>query len=326
MSDKKRSNKELNEDLAALTVKVDTMENEELKALKTKVTIIENIMKDLHTKFNNKKEENYSIQNIKVEERIAEVEEKMESFVVKVDKLEEKVIKLDAAEKDGSESQPIHPKLACSLCDFVHERKSELKKHKVENHKEAFKLKHCKICSETFLENWLLEAHMKSHSEAEEFDCKTCGKTFMLKWRLRKHLNVHITEKYCHYFNNQKECPFEVIGCKFRHESSPECRFKQSCENSMCQYKHKKEHILDDCEIGDKDEANLSKKRDDDTKCELCDKECMTEEILKKHLENHKAEEDQDKFSKFLQEKQKNMKNMNMNELFGLVEVIKNRS
>ena len=58
------------------------------------------------------------------------------------------------------------------------------------------------------------------------------------KWRLRKHLNVHDTDRYCHYFNNQMVCPFEEIGCKFRHEQSSFCKFRK-CENKLCPFRHK---------------------------------------------------------------------------------------
>ena len=39
--------------------------------------------------------------------------------------------------------------------------------------------------------------------------------TFCSPVGLGKYLIVHETQTYCHYFNNDKECPFEKIGCKF---------------------------------------------------------------------------------------------------------------
>ena len=53
---------------------------------------------------------------------------------------------------------------------------------------------------------------------------------------LRKHVSVHSTDKYCHYFNNHKDCLFEELGCKFRHEDLSVYKFNRSCENLLCQF------------------------------------------------------------------------------------------
>ena len=55
-------------------------------------------------------------------------------------------------------------------------------------------------------------------------------------------MSVHATNKYCHYFNNQKSCPFELLGCKFKHEESPTCKF-QNRFNSLCPFRHKMDSI-----------------------------------------------------------------------------------
>ena len=39
------------------------------------------------------------------------------------------------------------------------------------------------------------------------------------------HGNVKI---FCHYFNNDQDCPFDD-QCIFAYEESPECRYKESC-------------------------------------------------------------------------------------------------
>ena len=58
--------------------------------------------------------------------------------------------------------------------------------------------------------------------------------------RLRKHKEVHENDvKFCHFYNNEKHCPFKEFGCRFKHENSPECFFKDRCKNKLCQYKHK---------------------------------------------------------------------------------------
>ena len=47
-------------------------------------------------------------------------------------------------------------------------------------------------------------------------------------------LNIRL----CHYYNNMKVCPFEEIGCMFRHAKSNKCWVKEFCKNKLCQYAH----------------------------------------------------------------------------------------
>ena len=108
-----------------------------------------------------------------------------------------------------------------------------MKEHKINRHQEVCH-KVCTICGTSFLQNHELET--------ERFNCTKCEKEFVLKWRLKKHMSVHATNKYCHYYNNQKTCPFELLGCKFKHEESATCKFK-NCSNSLCQFKHEMDVI-----------------------------------------------------------------------------------
>ena len=99
----------------------------------------------------------------------------------------------------------------------------------------------CKICKETFAKNSDLEIHIKNtHENTDVYDCDICEKSFSLKWRLKKHREGHTSEckKFCHYFNNEKVCPFEEIGCKFLHQDSEICRYGARCQNDLCQFKH----------------------------------------------------------------------------------------
>jgi hypothetical protein len=48
-------------------------------------------------------------------------------------------------------------------------------------------------------------------------------------------MNLHSEEKVysvnnCHYFNNDKKCPFEELGCKFLHSVSQICKFGPTSE------------------------------------------------------------------------------------------------
>ena len=49
-------------------------------------------------------------------------------------------------------------------------------------------------------------------------NAKNCGKTFVPRCRLQRHLNGHETQSDCYYFNSDKDCPFDKIGCKFQHK------------------------------------------------------------------------------------------------------------
>ena len=82
----------------------------------------------------------------------------------------------------------------------------------------------CKLCNSTFEANHLLEDHIiKVHEKTKKFKCDKCEMAFALKWRLHKHTRGHHSPngksaRNCHYFNNDKVCPFMTIGCKFVHK------------------------------------------------------------------------------------------------------------
>jgi hypothetical protein len=45
--------------------------------------------------------------------------------------------------------------------------------------------------------------------------------------------------KKCHYFNNDKSCPYQEVGCMFLHQASEACYFDSNCRNKLCPYQHK---------------------------------------------------------------------------------------
>ena len=91
-----------------------------------------------------------------------------------------------------------------------------------------------------FHKNCDLESHLNKDHKPQKFECEKCDKTFVLKWRLIKHQRIHNSPKIkkCHYFNNQKTCPFEQIGCMFLHLPAGECRNRESCTNKLCSFEH----------------------------------------------------------------------------------------
>ena len=118
-----------------------------------------------------------------------------------------------------------------------------------------------------FDKEWKMKAHLKTHKLHK---CDNCKKTFKNEDILEKHLKIaHEGLKiYCHYFNNEKECPFNE-KCIFLHENSSQCKYGKLCERTNCMYKHiaednyeeneeiEEDDISDDeCDIEDVDDDN----------------------------------------------------------------------
>ena len=111
-------------------------------------------------------------------------------------------------------------KFICTICDQTFSFKKMLKKHNQTYHTPWIK---CKLCDKTFEKTCDLESHIKvDHDSVETLQCEKCDKTFALAWRFKKHQDIHTNKniRKCHYYNNQKCCPFEVIGCMFDHSLS----------------------------------------------------------------------------------------------------------
>ena len=167
-------------------------------------------------------------------------------------------------------------KFPCKRCDSSFKQKDELKVHMKQKHKMQTK---CKVCEETFGFTFELEIHLKKH-EVETFKCDKCEKTFYLKWRLQKHEKAHdlVDLKFCHYFNNNKPCPFEEVGCMFRHDESQECQFKQECRFKLCQNKHSfnENNTVEERQTDDANEnvhsESESETEEEDLECDECGK------------------------------------------------------
>ena len=97
----------------------------------------------------------------------------------------------------------------------------------------------CNLCKRTFARNCDLEIHMDEHEKEKKYRCNSCEKTFHLQWRRNKHEKSHkeTDVKLCRYFGNQEPCPYEEIGCMFRHDQSIFCRTKD-CTNLLCPFSH----------------------------------------------------------------------------------------
>ena len=76
------------------------------------------------------------------------------------------------------------------------------------------------------------------------FACEECEKEFKYEAVLGKHReSVHEDTKFdCHYFNNDKECPFED-QCIYLQEESDKCKFNDNCERKMCMFRDENENL-----------------------------------------------------------------------------------
>ena len=108
--------------------------------------------------------------------------------------------------------------------------------------------------------------------------------------------------KCCHYFNNEKLCPFEEIGCMFRHAESKNCRFKQLCKIKLCQFQHKDQECSENGTLDEKAGTNVEGVETiemDQKKCEkpvteparVTCKICFRYLNTNSDLENHMKEE-----------------------------------
>ena len=214
-------------------------------------------------------------------------------FKMKVEKLEETIgnmnknDKPDLGNKDAVSRNKLEQIFKCKKCDKSSESARSLKKHVVETHSKEIK---CKVCDKKFTKNCDLEVHLNSeHQEAKIYGCDKCEMTFVLKWRLDKHKNIHSSEnlKFCHYFNNEKVCPYQKFGCMFKHDHAEQCKFKEKCANKLCQFKHKTDQQLS---------------------CEKCEYKGISKYDIENHLKMHdeqdteSIDEDEESYEGYYQE------------------------
>ena len=201
-----------------------------------------------------------------IDERIKMVEQGSLSDKIRIESLENWVLKQsdeikvlngrvsrldkdDVIIEENGELENVKKKLIGVEIDLKHLK--SLKNRIVEGYSEepkAYETKvsiKCDQCSEKFVKACHLEEHLEGHGAEKPHDCSFCGKQFFLKWRLKKHMEIHSEKskiRYCHYFNNAKECPFDKIGCMFRHENSRKCKFEE-CNRKLCQFAHQETHV-----------------------------------------------------------------------------------
>ena len=96
----------------------------------------------------------------------------------------------------------------CNACGVSMTTTREYKDHMRCHHSEE-SLK-CNQCEQMFYGEWKLNVHIKTH---REYSYQMCERTFKYEQILVKHMKIaHEDIKlYCHYFNNEKTCPFKRL-------------------------------------------------------------------------------------------------------------------
>ena len=123
----------------------------------------------------------------------------------------------------------------CRNCGEISEILRKLQEHKEEGCS-SNSLK-CDECENCFKDEKKLQDHRdKIHVK---FECDECDKVFIYEAVLEKHKEgAHEdVELYCHYYNNDKDCPFDD-ECIYIHEESENCKYGQSCERKLCMFRH----------------------------------------------------------------------------------------
>ena len=169
-----------------------------------------------------------------LEEKVEEKDRKLKLMEITIKENSEKIHQLEKMLTEKRTNKPVH--IDCKECGESFSSKSYLTRHIRASHPKEYK---CKICEKTFLDSWKLELHSKLHENFLPFKCNICEKEFYVNWRLKKHVQSHEQkQKFCHFYNNGKDCPYEEIGCKFKHEAANNCKFDKNCSIKLCQFKH----------------------------------------------------------------------------------------
>ena len=132
-----------------------------------------------------------------------------------------------------------------------------------------FKLK-CDDCEKCFANQGKLDDHVtRTHPK---YECEDCDKIFKYETILEKHKEAAHEEikLYCHYFNNDKDCPYDDDdgddGCIYMHEDSVPCKFGSGCERKLCMFKHEERDDDKESESENSDGENDEDTDNDDDK------------------------------------------------------------
>ena len=205
-----------------------------LKGLDAELELLEERVKKLEEKDASDVRDDAREVPVKVQEKLNGIEDIVKSYDKKIGDLEREL--LQARNNSNIEKDNDLKVIDGEVCDKTLIVKPNLKGQAKTRHSKTYE---CEFCKETFTESWKMEEHLEHHGNERPFKCSICDKGFYLKWRMEKHTSDHRVDiKFCHYYNNDKPCPYDKVGCKFKHENAPECRFNLRCTFKLCQFTH----------------------------------------------------------------------------------------
>jgi hypothetical protein len=159
----------------------------------------------------------------------SELRERLNMVQTNFDKLsnEHKILKAELITEKEKHNR-------CTNCDKILESGKVLKNPKKKSSTGEFK---CDQCKKEFDQEWKMNAHERKH---KRYQCDRCDESFEYQDILRKHKLVshENTKLYCHFYNNEKTCPYDE-RCIFLHEDSTFCKYDPNCERDFCMFKHR---------------------------------------------------------------------------------------
>ena len=231
------------------------------------------------------------------------IKEQFQTLKINFDTLADKYEDLETKYKECMSMSKQRSNYKCNKCDKEFQSHRELKGHTRIQHSSIGQFQ-CDVCDKLFDEEWKFNAHTKSH---KLFPCEHCDKKFKYQETRSRHIKAtheHI-KLYCHFFNNNVECPFNE-QCIFLHEESEQCKYGVACERENCMYKHDEndDENVDEYSVNIDEEENEENKENDGEdgnesanttfvnpfleasetfKCELCDFKARSEGGLRSH-------------------------------------------
>ena len=124
----------------------------------------------------------------------------------------------------------------CDQCEYKANNKDMLDRH-VESVHERF-LYECNQCDKKFNSTDNLKTHFEKYHKENIFKCEECDAKFKNSSDIRKHKQAHLSESFCHTFNNFPKCQYGS-SCIFLHSKAPFCSYDGRCIRPSCQYRHR---------------------------------------------------------------------------------------
>ena len=183
--------------------------------------------------------------------------------------------KLDTLEKLHEKCSVMKvKKFKCNKCEEEFDDKDDLKQHRLNNHNTRGIFK-CDLCDWEFSEEWKYDVHVKTCGSNS---CDQCEEFFQTSKTLKMHVKIAHEEVriFCHYFNNEKDCPFEE-DCIYIHEKTSQCRYGDACERTLCMFQHKENENCNcghPCSCGNEDDTS------DNDEVEECNKTFVNPSLL----------------------------------------------